>query len=208
MEPPTNQSIVGSHWFFDIKRDTAGEITHYKAHFVVKGFTQIPGIDFNDTFSPTVCLNSLQTLLHLSASFGWSQAHDDVHGAFLHSEIDHDIYIRQPEGFDDQTGHIAHLLHGLYGLKQASHLWNKLMHGKLVKLGWTRLETDPAVYRHESKLGASFLAIHVDNFWSFAESPDALEELRAEFHLTFEMKEEDPGWLKPPALPTAKTTPV
>ena len=192
---PPGCKATGSRWTYDLKRGPDGQITRYKARFVVQGFSQIPGIDYSDTFSPTVRLDTLRMLLHLAACFGWHRAQDDVKGAFLHSEVDHDIYIKQPQGFDDGTGRVGHLLRSLYGLKQASRLWNQYMHAKLIGLGWEQLQTDNAVYCHRSSEGMAFIAIHVDNFLSFAESEKRLRELQKELHLTFEMKEEDPGWV-------------
>jgi hypothetical protein len=107
-----------------------------KLHFVVQGFSQVWGIDYDNTFSPTVHLDSLQILFHLAASFRRFCAQDDVTGAFLHPEIDHNIYVRQPKGFEDGTQRVLHLLLSLYGLKQASRLWNQYMHRKLTGLGW------------------------------------------------------------------------
>jgi hypothetical protein len=195
VELPPGRRVTGSRWTYELKRGPNGEVNRHKARLVAQGFSQIYGLDFDDTFSPTVRLDTLRVLLHLSASYGWYRAQDDVTGAFLHSKLDHDVYMKQPPGFEDGTNRVAHLLRSLYGLRQASRLWNKYMDSKLSGLGWKQLASDNAVYRRESETVSAFIAIHVDNFLSFASSEKELQRLRDELHLTFEMKEEDPSWM-------------
>jgi Reverse transcriptase (RNA-dependent DNA polymerase) len=77
---------------------------------VAQGFSQIIGIDFNDTFAPTIRLDTLRALLHLAAAHGWFHSQDDVTGAFLHSYITEVIYMRQPQGFDDGSGRVCRLV--------------------------------------------------------------------------------------------------
>ena len=67
---------------------------------------------------------------------------------FLFGDLDEEIYMRQPEGFEDGTNQVARLLRSLYGLKQAARVWNKLLHRKLVAAGYLQLISDSAVYIH------------------------------------------------------------
>jgi Reverse transcriptase (RNA-dependent DNA polymerase) len=71
-------------------------------------------------------------------------------GAFLHSYITEVIYMRQPQGFDDGSGQVCRLVQSLYGLHQAAHCWNKLLHGELTKIGYHRAYSNNAVYVHLS----------------------------------------------------------
>ncbi|OJT06879.1 Retrovirus-related Pol polyprotein from transposon TNT 1-94, partial [Trametes pubescens] len=71
VEPPHNTNIVGSRFVFRIKRDAEGSITQYKARLVAQGFTQMPGIDFNETFAPVAKLASIRTILALAARYDW-----------------------------------------------------------------------------------------------------------------------------------------
>ena len=103
-----------------IKMGPDGAILRYKARLVAQGFSQIPGIDFNDTFAPTIRLDTLRALLHLAAAHGWFRGQDDITGAFLHSYITEVIYMRQPQGFDDGSGRVCHLVRSLYGLRQVA----------------------------------------------------------------------------------------
>jgi len=192
---PKDRKVIGCRWTYVIKHGPNGEITRYKARLVAQGFSQVPGLDYSDTFSPTVRLDSLRVILHYAAAHGWHRGQDDVTGAFLHSKIDHEIYMRQPEGFADGTGKVARLLLSLYGIKQGSYLWNKHMHEKLSKNGFTRLPSDPAVYIRQTASDTAITAIHVDNALTISNSKSMLKGTRQLLHSLFEMKEEDPDWL-------------
>jgi hypothetical protein len=155
----------------------------------------VPDVDYDDTFSPTVRLDSLRVILHLAASHGWFRGQDDVTGAFLHGKLDHVIYMRQPEGFEDGTGRAARLLLPLYGLKQSARQWNKYMYERLTSIGMKRTITDNAVYVRQNGSDTTILAIHVDNFMSFSNSKVELQKIRRQLHEIFEMNEEDPSWI-------------
>ncbi|TFY63604.1 hypothetical protein EVJ58_g3163 [Rhodofomes roseus] len=197
VELPPGQHAIGSTWTYALKRGPDGSIQRYKARLVAQGFSQIPGLDYDDTFSPTVRLDTLRVILHLAAVHGWCRAQDDVTGAFLHSKLHHVVYMRQPPGFDDGTGRVCRLLLSLYGLKQASREWNKLMTAKLRTVNLLPLDADAAVFmRRAADNGVfSIIAVHVDNMLSFSENPDELARIRHHLHDLFEMKEEDANWL-------------
>ena len=91
---PKGWKAVSCHWTYTIKASPEGEITGYKAQLCAQGYLQIPGIDFNDTYAPTVHLNTLCALFHLVASHGWYQGQDDVTGAFLNSDLTKVIYMQ------------------------------------------------------------------------------------------------------------------
>ena len=69
---------------------------------------------------PTVQLETVRALLHLTAAHGWFHGQDDVVVAFLFGDLEEEIFMRQPEGFEDGTNQVANLLRSLYGLKQAA----------------------------------------------------------------------------------------
>ena len=174
---PEGRKPIGNHWTYAIKFGPGGKILRYKARLVAQGFSQIPGIDFTDTFAPTVRLDSLRIILHIAASYGWFRGQDDVTGAFLHSQIDMEVYMRQPEGFEDGTKRFARLLQGLYGIKQGAWLWNKHMKKKLITIGFTQCPADHAVYVRHLPIGITIIAIHVDNMLSIASSLETLAHI-------------------------------
>ena len=164
--------VIGRHWLYVIKYGPNSNILCYKARLIAQGYSQIPGLDYSDMFSPTVWLNSLWVILHYTAAHGWYCGQDDVTGAFLHSKINHTIYIYQFDGFDDGSGCVAALLLSLYGIKQGSHLWNKHMNQKLTANSFIHLLPDYAVYIRQTETGKSITTIHINNALTIASNPD------------------------------------
>jgi hypothetical protein len=93
---------------------------------VAKGFSQRPGIDFEETFSPVVEHDTLRVILSLVATLDLEMSQLDVQTAFLYGEIEEEIYFQQPEGYVQagQENSVCRLQKCLYGLKQASRVWN------------------------------------------------------------------------------------
>ncbi len=160
---PKERTAVGCRWTDTIKYGPGGEILRYKARLVAQCFNQIPGLEFDDTFSPTAHLESIKPILHLSATLGWERAQDDVTGAFLYSDLDRIIYMKQPPSFEDGTNRAPLLIRGLYGLKQAACLWYKYMVELLASIRFKQPHTDNAVFYRKSESGTTIIAIHVDN---------------------------------------------
>ena len=109
-----------------MKKDAAGNPIKLKSRLVVQGFSQRPGFDYNleRLYAPVVRLEALRIVLSIAAILNWEIEQVDVVGTYLNAELDEDIYMRQPDGFDDGTGRVCKLLKGLYGLKQSGFLWH------------------------------------------------------------------------------------
>ena len=96
----------------------------YKARIVAKGFTQTYGIDYNETFAPIAKLNTIRVLLSLAANLDWELHQIDVKNAFLNGELEEEVYMVQPPGFEEKTPNIVCKLNkSLYGLKQSPQAW-------------------------------------------------------------------------------------
>ena len=162
---PTNRTTIKTRWVFKVKPSTSGNPPRYKARMVAKGFTQRPGIDYNETFSPVVKMDSLRTILSLSAARNLDMTQLDVKPAFLYGEINEKIYLNQPEGFiiPGKEREVCKLNKCIYGLKQSSRVWNKHFSKFLQEFGLNPSVSDPCVYSCQQGEEFTIMAIWVDD---------------------------------------------
>jgi len=144
---PSGQRSIGNKWVLKIKRKVDGSIERYKARLVAKGYTQEEGIDYEDTFSPVVRITSVRLILAIVAHMDLELYQMDVRTAFLNGELNEEIYMDQPLGFETkgQERKVCKLKRSIYGLKQASRQWNVKFHQAILKDGFTMMEEDHCV---------------------------------------------------------------
>jgi hypothetical protein len=145
---PKGKSVVTSKWIYKIKHATDGSVKKYKVRFVARGFSQVEGIDYEETFAPISRYTSIRTIIELVASMGWRLHHMDVKATFLNGDIEEEVYIEKPEGFmiHEQKYHVCRLKKALYGLKQAPRAWYEKMDGFLMSLGFKKSVANPNLY--------------------------------------------------------------
>ncbi|KAK8652037.1 hypothetical protein V6N13_141607 [Hibiscus sabdariffa] len=122
VEPPEGIKPIGCKWVFKKKTDMDGNVQTYKGRLVAKGYRQIHGIDYNETFSPVAMFKSIRILLAIAAFHDQEIWQMDVKTAFLNGKLEEDVYMTQPEGFvtPENAGKVCKLQRFIYGLKQAS----------------------------------------------------------------------------------------
>ena len=145
---PPGRKAIGLRWTYDYKYHPDGSIIRgkEKARLVAQGFSQRPE-DFGETYAPVVKLSSVRILLAFANHFDLEIMSFDVKTAFLHARLPHDIFVKQIPGFpESDPSTVLRLLVALYGLRQSSHEWYKLLSSTLATLGLYRCEADHAVF--------------------------------------------------------------
>ena len=119
---PPGRRAIGCRWVHRTKYDSDGAVSRLKARIVVKGYSQIEGKDFNDTFAPVLKYTTLRVLLSIIATLDYEFLQFDVPTAFLNADLKEEVYMDVPEGMTGRstlpTGTVCLLLKTLYGLKQ------------------------------------------------------------------------------------------
>jgi hypothetical protein len=162
---PAKRNLVGCKWIFKIKRHSDGSIARHKARLVAKGFSQEPGLDYGDTFSPVVKPATVRLVLALAAHFNWPLRQLDVKNAFLHGILQEEVYMSQPPGFEDvlHPQLVCKLHKSLYGLKQAPRAWNDRFTQFLPSLGFATTYSDSSLFFKHVGPNIVMLLLYVDD---------------------------------------------
>src|SRR5712672_4565471 len=183
--PPGRKSIK-SKWVFKLKADG-----RYCTHLVAKGFMQIPGIDYDETFSPVAHFESLRLLLALAALEDWEIQQMDIKSVFLNGVLDEEIYMEQPIGFiaPGTETKVCRLKRAIYGLKQASRTWNLQFHGFLTGIGYMRTHANAGVYVKHQRGGDGpiIVILYIDDITILGSSLEAVDRLKDQITKRYEV---------------------
>lgn len=187
-ELPENQRILDNKWVYRIKTNTDGSPCKAKARLVARGFSQKAGYDYDDLFAPVARFDTLRTILSVAASQKLYLHQFDVKTAFLYGTLDKEIYMKQPEGFDDGSGRVCRLVRSLYGLKQAPRCWNRRFVQAIQKLQFQQSHADPCLFTKRSESSVLIVALYVDDGLVAGSSVSEIEKLvfnlKQEFKIT------------------------
>ena len=141
---PAGKKLVGCKWVCTVKYTVDGSIEKYKARLVAKGYTQTYGIDYQETFALIAKMNTVRVLLSLAANYNWNLQQFDVKNAFLHGELEEEIYMEVPPSYDNNlAAHtVCKLKKALYGLKQSPRAWFGRFARVMITMGYRRSQGD------------------------------------------------------------------
>ncbi|KAK1691971.1 hypothetical protein QYE76_008668 [Lolium multiflorum] len=132
--PDHCHNVIGTKWVFKNNQDEHRIVVHNKARLVAQGYSQVEGVDYDETFAPVARLESIRILLAYAAHHGFKLQQMDVKSAFLNGPLHEEVYVKQPSGFEDPhfPEHVLKINKALYGLKQAPRAWFEMsMMGEL-----------------------------------------------------------------------------
>jgi reverse transcriptase-like protein len=157
---------------------------------VVKGFNQTLGLDYIDTFSTTCRPETYRVIFILALYYKWDILQYDVKNAFVHADIDTEVYIEQPVGFHDKSPRVCKLLKALYGLKQAPRLWYQHLSSILKELGFEVFPYDEATFIHHQL--QIIIISHVDDFIVTGPNATAIKDIMGKIQKYIKLQELGP----------------
>lgn len=166
VELPMDAHALGTTWAFRRKTGANGELIKYKARLCAQGFSQIPGLDYNETYAPTGRLTSMRTALSICGSEGLETQVMDAVGAFLNGIPEETLFIRVPLGYRCKKGGkniVLRLNRSLYGLKQSPRCWYNLVTDFFKSIGFSPSEADPCLFVSSDPEWKCFVHVHVDD---------------------------------------------
>ena len=192
---PPGRKAIGCRWVFKLKRKADGSIDRYKARLVAKGFAQRPGLDFGQVFAPTARWAALRAIFALAAIEDMEMYSLDISNAFLNGELDHEVYMQQPEGFTNRygTGFVLKLNRALYGLKQAGHQWHKKLDSVMSAMEFKLVRCDNSIWVYKRDQSHIIVPVYVDDMTVVCKSPAEYTSIVSELKQHFKLKELGPS---------------
>ncbi|CAI7819561.1 unnamed protein product [Closterium sp. NIES-53] len=185
---PPGRKALDCTWVLRVKLDAQGRLERRKTRLVIKGFQLREEIDFQEVFAPVSKAPTLLVLLAAAAVCGWKVEQMDVKTAFLYGVVDEEIYMKQPEGYDDGSGCVYRLNKAIYGLKQAPRCWYARLVEALETLGFKVSECDESLFTTEGEEEKVFLLVYIDDILLFSPSLERIKEVQGKLKETFQCK--------------------
>ncbi|GJT30079.1 putative RNA-directed DNA polymerase [Tanacetum coccineum] len=187
---PIGRKAIDNKWLYKIKYKSTGHVDKFKARVVAKGFSQKEGIDFDETFSPVVKMVTIRCLICIVVSNDWPLFQLDVNNAFLYGDLNEDIYMSLPLGFEcADKNKVCKLNKALYGLKQAPRQWNAKLTTVLAEHGFVQIKYDYSLYlKHTNEVFVAIL-VYVDDFIITGNSLDEIKKFKVYLKSKFMIKD-------------------
>jgi len=187
---PSGSKTIGVKWVFKTKVNENREVDKYKARLVAKGYCQQYGIDYAEVFALVACLDTIRIVISLAAQHNWVIYQLDVKSAFLHGEINEEVFVDQPPGYE-QKGHeskVYRLKKALYGLKQAPRAWYSRIEAYFIKEGFIKCPYEHTLFIRTVDGGKILIVcLYVDDLIFTGNDPMLFEQLKNSMMTEFDM---------------------
>ncbi|MBW0504462.1 hypothetical protein O181_044177 [Austropuccinia psidii MF-1] len=182
--------LVGTMWVFKLRRNHLNQVIEHKARLCAQGFTQTPGIDFNNTYALTGRLNSIRALIAHACINKLDFHQIDIKSAFLNAPLNKKVYLSIPQGLSiDCCRYCLRLKKAIYGLKQAPLAWYTRLKLWLQSVGFMTCKLDLCVF-HRKDPEHLWIYVQVDYFALFGKN---LHIFKKEIHYKFDIKDMGPA---------------
>jgi hypothetical protein len=164
-------------------------VTRNKARLVAKGYSQVEGLDFDETYAPVARIESIRILLAYATYHGFKLYQMDVKSAFLNGPIKEEVYVEQPPGFEDSEypSHVYKLSKALYGLKQAPRAWYECLRYFIITNGFKVGKADATLFNKTIDKDLFICQIYVDDIIFGSTNKSSCEEFSRIMIQKFEM---------------------
>ncbi|KAK3021003.1 hypothetical protein RJ639_045468 [Escallonia herrerae] len=143
------QEALDSKWVYKIKFNSDGFVERYKARVVVRGDTQVEGLNYTETFAPIAKMVSVRVFLAVAVIKNWELHQIDINNAFLHGDLHEEVYIRPPPGFSPSSPNkVLRLRKSLYGLRQSPRNWFAKLSTALRSYGFLQSHADHTLFTY------------------------------------------------------------
>ncbi|XP_074301226.1 uncharacterized protein LOC141632589 [Silene latifolia] len=192
---PSDKKALGCRWVYKIKYKSDGSIERYKARLVIFGNHQVEGIDYGETFAPVIKMVTIRTFLSIAAVKNWELHQMDVHNAFLHGDLDEEVYMKLPPRFSKgKEDKVCRLRKSLYGPRQAPRCWFAKLTAALRKYSFTQSYYDYSLFSYVTTKVCIHVLVYVYDLVIAGNDSVAISNFKAYLGQCFHMK--DLGLLK------------
>ena len=172
-----DMKVVKTKWVYAVKTDAYGNVIKFKARLTGKGYSQIKGLEFDETYAPVTDYATVRLFLSIVLNKGFYAEIIDITAAFLNSELEFTIFIQEPQGYVTDGKSVLRLFKSLYGLKQGAHDWYETIHKHLTQFGFFRIYSDHCLYQYSSEKGQAIITLWVDDFIIAGDSNEIIREI-------------------------------
>lgn len=189
VDRPEHKKAIGVKWVYRTKLNPNGSVNMHKVRLIVKGYAQMFGVDFFDTFAPVARLDTIRMLLALAAQQGWVIHQMDVKSAFLNGYLEEEIFVEQPEGFvfSRQDEKVYRLKKALYDLKQAPRSWYSRIDTHLTNLSFEKSLSEYTLYIKKADKEILMIALYGDDLPITGSNNELIDRFKEEIKDVFKM---------------------